>query len=174
MKPIIMLDMDGVLSDFMCVYSELSPRNDSRNKFREAVMVHHIFELLPKLPNADRLIDLLFNKLDVEIQILSSTGSRDTDVSQEAARQKTLWLERHGINVKTNFVSSWSLKENYSSSKCIMIDDREDVINNFIKHGGQGVLYEDDLFDSLKHEIENKVAIVREQLSTKKEPAEIN
>lgn len=173
MKPIVMLDMDGVISDFMCVYSELSPRNDSRTKFREAVMVHHIFELLPKMPNADRLIDLLFNKLDVDVQILSSTGSRDSDVSKEAARQKTLWLERHGINVKTNFVSSWSLKENYSSSKSIMIDDRDDVINNFIKHGGQGVLYDDSLFDSLRYEIENKVAIVREQLQTKKEPAEV-
>lgn len=165
MKPIIMLDMDGVISDFMCVYTELSPRNDSRNKFREAVMTHHIFELLPMLPNADRLLDLLFNKLDVEVQILSSTGTHDKDVSIEAARQKTAWLERHGIKVKTNFVASWSLKENYSSPRTIMIDDRDDVISQFIKHGGEGILYDDSMFESLQHEIVRKVNLVHDYLA---------
>ena len=159
-----MLDMDGVISDFMCVYTELSPRNDSRTKFREAVMTHHIFELLPKMPNADRLLDLLFNQLDVEVQILSSTGSHDADIVAAASLQKTSWLERYGINVKKNFVPSWSLKENYSSPRMIMIDDRDDVIARFIKHGGQGVLYDDSKFDSIEYEIREKVQLVRQYL----------
>lgn len=163
MKPTIMLDMDGVIADFMCVYTELSPRNDSRSKFREAVMTHQIFDLLPKLPNADRLLKLL-KELDVDMEILSSTGTHDKEISTEAIRQKTKWLERHGINVKMNFVPSWSIKENYSSPRMIMIDDRDDVIDQFVKHGGHGILYDDYKFDSIQHEIREKVQLVRQYL----------
>lgn len=164
MKPIVMLDMDGVISDFITVYNRVVPVKDSKQKFYDAVTTHKIFRQLPKLPNTDRLLNLLFNELSVEVQILSSLGTYNKDVAHEVEIQKKEWLSEIGVNVKTNFVYSWSLKENFSSSRTIMIDDREDVIRNFIKHGGQGVLYVDHKFDSLQHEIREKVLHVQQYL----------
>lgn len=163
MKPIVMLDMDGVITDFINPYKRIA-QEDSRQKFYDAIRIHKIFRTLPKLPNANRLLDLLFKDLDVEVQILSSLGTYTKDIAEEVKKQKTAWLHEHSINVKNNFVHSWSIKENFSSSKTIMIDDREDVIRNFVKHGGQGVLYVDSMFDTLQHEIRSKVEMIRENL----------
>lgn len=164
MKPIIMLDMDGVISDFISVYKKVVPVRDSKQKFYDAVTTHKIFRQLPKLPNTDRLLNLLFKELNVEVQILSSLGTYNKDVAREVEVQKKDWLAELGVQVKTNFVYSWSLKENFASHRTIMIDDREDVIRNFAKHGGQGVLYVDHKFDSLQHEIREKVTHVQQHL----------
>jgi hypothetical protein len=162
MKPIIMLDMDGVISDFISVYNEVTPPIDSKEKFYDAVRVNRIFEKLPLLPNAKKLLSLLFDDLKVEVQILSSMGTYNKEVAMQVAAQKTKWLHMHGINAsKLNFVNSWSLKENYSSHRSIMIDDRSDVIAQFIKHGGLGVLYDDAKFDTIKHEIIENVELIR-------------
>ena len=162
MKPIIMLDMDGVISDFISVYNSVVPQIDSKEKFYDAVSVHRIFANLPMLPNAKRLLSLLFDELQVEVQILSSMGTYNKEVAMQVAVQKTNWLNTHGINAsKVNFVHSWSLKENYSSYRTLMIDDRSDVIESFTKHGGLGVLYDDAKFNTIQNEIIDKVEIIR-------------
>ena len=161
MKPIIMLDMDGVIADFISVYNSVVPQIDSKEKFYDAVRVHRIFANLPMLPNAKNLLSLLFDELQVEVQILSSLGTYNKEVALEVAAQKTKWLHMHNINAsKLNFVHSWSLKENYSSYRTLMIDDRSDVIASFTKHGGLGVLYDDSKFDTIKHEIIEKVELI--------------
>jgi hypothetical protein len=162
MKPIIMLDMDGVISDFISVYNAVAPSIDSKQKFHDAVRVHRIFANLPMLPNAKKLLSLLFDELQLEVQILSSLGTYNKEVAIDVAAQKTKWLHMHDIKVsKVNFVNSWSLKENYSSSRTLMIDDRSDVIASFTKHGGLGVLYDDAKFNTIKHEIIDKVELIR-------------
>jgi hypothetical protein len=162
MKPIIMLDLDGVIADFISVYNEVIPPIDSKEKFYDAVRNHRIFEKLPLLPNAKKLLSLLFDELKVEVQILSSMGTYNKEVAMQVAAQKTKWLHMHGINAsKLNFVNSWSLKENYASYRTLMIDDRSDVIESFTKQGGLGVLYDDAKFSTIQHDIIDKVELIR-------------
>jgi len=140
----IYLDMDGVLCDFEKEFSKFRDPKVKYDKkiFREAVMTHKIFEDLDYMPNAIKLLNAV-RSLNVDVEILTSVGTHDPMQGAEAARQKTSWLQKHGIMYKPNFVRMFSEKPNYATPTSILIDDRPDCAAPFTKAGGHGILHED-------------------------------
>lgn len=156
-KPLIFLDMDGVLANFTKAYNSLSPMMDNRKKFRAAVLNHDIFRELEYMPNATKLVNLLFNDLDVDVEILGSLGSHDKEIAETAMRQKKYWLDRKGIHCKQNFVNSWNLKCDHATPFSIMIDDTPGVISSYTEAGGLGVMYIDNNWGDMEFKIRQAV-----------------
>lgn len=142
----VYLDMDGVLSDFRKAYdSYLTDYPSDYKKFNHSVMYGKIFENLEKMPGADLLLEhaALLNSWDyVDVQILTSMGTFQDDQAQEAKRQKLIWLEKHNINYKPNFVHSKEQKSLYAHKFAILIDDSIGCVEPFEKKGGVGILHE--------------------------------
>jgi hypothetical protein len=147
--------MDGVLADFdstyfhkdFDVYGDVKTKD--RIRFRQAVMHGKLFEKLDMMPNAKKLLDVvrdLFTR-GLEVEILSSVGSKEVRHGKEAATQKTNWLLRHNIKYPRNFVTSFPEKAKYATHDSILIDDRPDCIQYFTSAGGYGILHVDSKVD---------------------------
>jgi hypothetical protein len=144
----IYLDMDGVLSDFNKRYKEvfkqkaLSSRergekhDDKWNQFVEGKN----FETLDWYPGGQELLKYIIS-LDIPVEILSSSGGRMHH--EEVKRQKKVWLKSHNIDFLANIVPGRHLKANYAKSDIILIDDTQDVIDDFNTAGGIGILHKD-------------------------------
>jgi hypothetical protein len=59
------------------------------------------------------------------------------------APQKQMWLLKHNIQYKANFVPGKSLKYKYATPDSIIIDDTKSVIDDWNKAGGIGILHRD-------------------------------
>lgn len=162
----IYLDLDGVVFDFMAVYRKLLGEWETAEKgqnFTKAIYEYKIFEDLPLMPNAVKLISelsVLCLKQNVHIEILSSTGSPNKPEQQlEVIRQKRVALEKYGILFDANFTIHKGNKKLFATPKSILIDDHTENVNDFTKAGGYGILYVDgmgmqpihDLVDYILH-----------------------
>jgi len=135
------LDMDGVLADFNKAYSKFNPTQQDRTRFRESVMIYHIFEDLDKMPDADVLLSGVAKIPNIRIEILTSMGTFNVEQGIEAKRQKLLWLDKHNITYKPNFVRTKTEKAKYANETSILIDDSIGCINPFNSKGGHGILH---------------------------------
>lgn len=151
-QPLVHLDMDSVISDFMFEYNKIQ-MPESRYKFHHAVKGHNIFMKLPYMPNANALLNLLFGELKAEVEILSSLGTWDAEISTLAMKQKQHWLAERGIMCRQKFVNSWAVKKDHAMPYSMIIDDREDVVEAYRKAGGHGVVYVAEKFHEQKDEI---------------------
>jgi hypothetical protein len=68
-------------------------------------------------------------------------GTFNVEQGIEAKRQKLLWLDKHNIKYKPNFVRTKTEKAQYANEKSILIDDSVGCINPFNKKGGHGILH---------------------------------
>lgn len=144
----IYLDMDGVLSDFNKRYREIfkekaassrergEKHDDNWNRFVDG----NNFENLNWYSGGKELLKYILT-LDIPIEILSSSGGRMHH--EEVKRQKKVWLKRHHIDFTANIVPGRHLKANYAKSDIILIDDTQDVIDDFNMAGGIGILHKD-------------------------------
>ena len=135
------LDMDGVLADFNKEYTKFDPNKEDRKKFRSSVLDHHIFEKLDFMPDTQELLNHVSKLHNVHIEILTSMGTHDPFQGEEAKRQKTLWLNKHNIPYKPNFVRIKEEKAQYATPTSILIDDSSGCIAPFIAAGGHGILH---------------------------------
>ena len=135
------LDMDGVLANFDKKYRQLDPSKDDKIRFRDAVMIHHIFEDLEFMPDTQELLNHVRKLHGINIEILTSMGTFDAIRGAEAKRQKTVWLNKHGIHYKPNFVRTKTEKAQYATPESILIDDSVGCISPFISKGGHGILH---------------------------------
>lgn len=166
MKPIILLDMDGVIADFfqhtMDIYRlslndykapkpwsydigawieemlELTSRNNAwlPNSWFELAIATQAREKnfwleMPKYPWTDELISLLAGY--GEIYITTKPMHHP-----ECLAQKKMWLDRHFPELK--FIMTGH-KHLLAQNHHILIDDHQETVENFIKHGGQAVLF---------------------------------
>jgi len=138
------LDMDGVLADFHKAYRVYDPEFD-RKKFRQAVMQYKIFEDLEFMPNTQKLLNHVC-RLPVRIEILTSKGTFDPFQGNEAARQKQVWLNKHNLPWKANFVRTKSEKAQYATPYSILVDDSVGCVDPFTAKGGHGILHIDSKF----------------------------
>lgn len=144
----ILLDMDGVLSDFNKRYKEIfkekasssrergEKHDDNWNRFVDGKN----FETLDWYPGGKELLKFVLS-LDIPIEILSSSGGKMHH--EEVKKQKKVWLKQHNIDFKANIVPGRHLKADYAKSDVILIDDTTDVIEDFNHAGGIGILHRD-------------------------------
>ena len=135
------LDMDGVLCNFDKAYKALrTGAEDNPKRFRAAVMDYKIFEDLEMMPDTRELLNHV-SKLNVKIEILTSTGTHDPFQGNAAKYQKHHWLDKHNIPYKANFVRSKPEKAEYATPTSILIDDSLGCIKPFEFAGGHGILH---------------------------------
>lgn len=144
----IYLDLDGVLTDFNTRYKEIfkqkaassrdrgEKHDDNWNIFVEGKN----FETLEWHPGGKELLKYIIS-LDIPVEILSSSGGRMHH--EEVKKQKKVWLKRHHIDFTANIVPGRRLKANYAKPDVILIDDTQDVIDDFNMAGGIGIVHKD-------------------------------
>lgn len=135
--------MDGVVANFDKAYRTYDPMKEDRKKFRSSVMDYKIFEDLELMPNAQMILNHVSLMRDVNVEMLTSMGTFDTVQGSEAKRQKLVWLKKHGIPYKANFVRSKDEKAKYATPMALLIDDSIGCVNPFTKAGGHGILHSD-------------------------------
>jgi hypothetical protein len=145
----IYLDMDGVIADFSSRYKELykmtPERADKSKQFGEffgKFIMSGQFATLDMMPDAKQLLNHL-DSVGIPVEILSSTARQDSHVA--ISRQKTIWLDRHGIKYPANFVPGKALKYKFADPESIIIDDTQSVIDDWIKAGGVAIHHKDAL-----------------------------
>lgn len=144
----IYLDLDGVLCDFYKRYNEIFKVDlEHKRSHGEKVTLEwdkfvegKNFETLDWHPGGLELLKYIIS-LDIPIEILSSSGGQRHH--EEVKRQKKIWLKRHHIDFTANIVPGRKLKANYAKPDIILIDDTEDVIDDFNAAGGIGILHSD-------------------------------
>jgi hypothetical protein len=143
----VYVDMDGVIADFSKRYKEkfrVTPEETRSNKQFGGLFKKFIddgeFSTLDLMPDAKELLHFL-HELNVPKEILSSTARPENHGM--IAPQKQMWLNKHNIQYKANFVPGKSLKYKYATPDSIIIDDTKSVIDDWNKAGGIGILHTD-------------------------------
>lgn len=149
--------MDGVFADFEKRYHELFDSSPSESRDRKEFgknwtqfVLGKNFETLDKWPGGDELLAFIKDisaKHGIEVEMLSSSGGEK--YHGEVTAQKIIWLRKHDIPYKANIVPGRKLKKNYATPDTVLIDDTEDVISDFNRAGGIGILHK-DVKDTIK------------------------
>jgi len=149
-KPIVYIDMDGVLADF---FGEVAREHDVeywREIHRKDLGIDQIaqqsgfFKMLPELPNARNLIKGAL-KLAGKYSILSSPLLSNVE---ESSKEKMQWLQRHLNSHQPQAVIFDHEKYKYAQqpdeTPNILIDDWDTNIHLWEANGGIGILYKDE------------------------------
>ena len=151
-KPIVFLDMDGVIADFFSEYAKMAGVEDGnyrkipRNKINptlNAMKGTDFFNRLPKIATADQLTKMAVSYTGGDYSILSSPLRGDKDNS---ARWKKVWLARE-MQIQPRNVIITSNKAAYAKSNGIaniLIDDHGSNIQKWNAAGGHGIKYQAD------------------------------
>jgi 5'(3')-deoxyribonucleotidase len=152
-KPIVYVDMDGVLADFFGGVEKLygvdhwkQLVSDKTKDLKQEVITRitgtDFFKTLPKFPTADNLIATVKEFTGGTFSILSSPLRGD---HENSANGKRFWLQQ---NIEApNQIIITGRKESYAKDKRtgvsnILIDDRPKNLNRWKASGGYGILYQ--------------------------------
>jgi 5'(3')-deoxyribonucleotidase len=163
-KPIVFLDMDGVIADFFSEYAKMAGVEDGnyrkipRNKINptlNAMKGTDFFNRLPKIATADQLTKMAVSYTGGDYSILSSPLRGDKDNS---ARWKKVWLARE-MQIQPRNVIITSNKAAYAKSNGIaniLIDDHGSNIQKWNAAGGHGIKYQadEDSLETVKRGLE--------------------
>ena len=175
-KPIVYLDMDGVLADFFGGveflygvehWKELT--NDKTKDLKKQVIDRitgtDFFAVLPKFPTADALIDMVKKFTGGNFSINTSPLRGD---HENSAKYKKLWIANN-IEQPDEIVVT-GRKETYAKNKGtgtpnILIDDRPINIQRWQAAGGYGILYQAnrDNLTKVQKGLEDYAKIQRDQ-----------
>ena len=175
-KPIVYLDMDGVLADFfggveflfgVDHWKELT--NDKTKDLKKQVIDRitgtDFFAVLPKFPTADALIDMVKKFTGGKFSINTSPLRGD---NENSAKYKRLWISNNIEQPDEIIVTG--RKESYAKDKAsgtpnILIDDRPINIQKWQAAGGYGILYQAnrDSLEKVKKGLEDYAKIQRDQ-----------
>jgi hypothetical protein len=150
-KPVVYLDMDGVLADFFGGVEKLygvshwkqltsDKSKDLRQDVIERITGTNFFETLPKFPSADPLIAMIKKFTGGRFSILTSPLRGDHDNS---AKWKKVWINQNIEQPDETIVTG--RKEKYATTKGtanILVDDRPINIQKWQDKGGYGILYQ--------------------------------
>jgi hypothetical protein len=150
-KPVVYLDMDGVLADFFGGVEKLygvshwkqltsDKSKDLRQDVIDRITGTNFFETLPKFPSADPLIAMIKKFTGGKFSILTSPLRGDHDNS---AKWKKVWINQNIEQPDETIVTG--RKEKYATSKGtanILVDDRPINIQKWQDKGGYGILYQ--------------------------------
>ena len=150
-KPVVYLDMDGVLADFFGGVEKLygvshwkqltsDKSKDLRQDVIDRITGTNFFETLPKFPSTDPLIAMIKKFTGGRFSILTSPLRGDHDNS---AKWKKVWINQNIEQPDETIVTG--RKEKYATSKGtanILVDDRPINIQKWQDKGGYGILYQ--------------------------------
>ena len=152
-KPIVYLDMDGVLADFFGGVEFLygvehwkQLTNDKTKDLKKEVIDRitgtDFFAVLPKFPTADSLIDMVKKFTGGNFSINTSPLRGD---HENSAKYKKVWISNNIEQPDEIIVTG--RKETYAKNKGtgtpnILIDDRPVNIQKWQAAGGYGILYQ--------------------------------
>ena len=159
-KPTVYVDMDGVLADF---FGEVAKEHDVeywREIHRKDLGIDQVaqepgfFEMLPKLPNAGRLMSGVLKLANDRYSILSSPLLSDVE---QSSKEKADWLDKHLPNHPPQAIVFDHEKYKYAKqadgTPNILIDDWETNIRLWEANGGIGILYQDDKYKDALHKL---------------------
>ena len=145
----IFVDMDGVLCDFNKRYKELylrtpqEVRADRERKMYSTYWHDFInnsqFAYLEWHEGGQELVEFLKSLTNVQLCILSSAGGFDRQ--REVMEQKIRWLRMHDISWPAVITPGRRFKSGFADNYSFMIDDTPDVITEFVKAGGHGIIH---------------------------------
>jgi len=152
-KPIVYIDMDGVLADFFGGVEFLygvenwkqltnSKTKDLKKEVIDRITGTDFFAVLPKFPTTDALIDMVKKFTGGNFSINTSPLRGD---HENSAKYKKLWIAN---NIETpDEIVVTGRKETYAKDKAsgtpnILIDDRPVNIQKWQAAGGFGILYQ--------------------------------
>ena len=152
-KPVVYVDMDGVLADF---FGEVAKEHDVeywREIHRKNIGIDQVaqepgfFEMLPKLPNAGRLMSGILKLANDRYSILSSPLLSNVE---DSSKEKTEWLNKHLPNHPPRSIifdhEKYKFARQADGTPNILIDDWETNIRLWEANGGIGILYKDDKY----------------------------
>jgi 5'(3')-deoxyribonucleotidase len=149
-KPIVYVDMDGVLADFFGEVARKHGVNYWREIHRQEIGVDQIaqqpefFEMLPPMPNARNLLQGVI-KIAGQYSILSSPLMSAVEQSSE---EKSKWLDKYIKNHQPTAVifdhEKYKYAQQPNETPNILIDDWETNIRLWESHGGIGILHIDN------------------------------
>ncbi len=175
-KPIVYLDMDGVLADFFGGVEFLygvehwkQLTNDKTKDLKKEVIDRitgtDFFAVLPKFPTADALIDMVKKFTGGNFSINTSPLRGD---HENSAKYKKLWIQNN-IEQPDEIVVT-GRKETYAKNKGtgtpnILIDDRPINIQKWQAAGGYGILYQAnrDQLTKVQKGLEDYAKVQRDQ-----------
>lgn len=142
----IFLDMDGVLADYERSVAQVAGvpfHTLERSTIREIASTDGFFEnLLPTL-EFGHLIHHIHNHIDCDVFVLSATGRRDpVRVHEEKNKWLDKWYTYYQLSGR-HFVHHSNEKCYYANGRALLIDDRPESIDPFIRAGGHGILHTD-------------------------------
>jgi hypothetical protein len=147
-KPVVYLDMDGVLADFAAGYNERFGTNYQDGELPvpkedpnlAKLQGSDFFSTLPKFDSADALVGMV-TRIFGSYKICSSPLRGDLENSKA---NKTLWLQQH-LRPQPGEIVITGRKEKYAvqpdGTPNILIDDKEDNISKWNEAGGIGIHY---------------------------------
>lgn len=152
-KPVVYVDMDGVLAD---MFGEVARREGAphwrkarkiKDRIDQVARQPGFFLDLKPLPNAARLLRGIV-KIAGEFSILSSPMMSNVE---QSTREKTEWLDHYLQNYQPDSVLFDHHKEKFAQqpdeTPNILIDDWEANIRLWEANGGIGILYTDENYD---------------------------
>ena len=167
MKPVVYLDMDGVIVDFfggVAQFFGVKHWKELRQpgggtEFRSDVMDKlkgsDFFATLPKFPTADHLIQIIKDFAPEGYTILSSPLRGD---HENSAHHKKIWI-KNNLSMAPNGVIITGRKQKYAVQKDgtpnILIDDKPSNLENWKAKGGYAIKYQanEDTVDKVKREL---------------------
>lgn len=152
-RPVIYLDMDGVLAD---MFGEIAKREGAshwRKARKEKDLIDQVakqagfFEELPPLPNAGKLVRGVV-KAAGEFSILSSPLMSEVE---QSSQEKADWIDRYLSKYPVESIVLDHHKEKFAKqadgTPNILIDDWDANIKLWEANGGIGILYKDSEVD---------------------------
>ena len=177
-KPIVYLDMDGVMADFFGGLEKLygvkhwkeltSDRTkDLKSEVIKKITGTNFFETLPKFSTADQLIKMVKDFTGGTFSICSSPLRGD---NANSAKYKKVWISNNIEQPAETIITG--RKESYAVNKQtkvpnILIDDRPINIQRWQQAGGFGILYQANR-DSLS-KVKSALETYTKQQQSKKE-----
>ena len=147
----IYFDMDGVLADFSRGIRELcgvEPIEQGARKPKEedvmwekARQVGHFYDKLMPMPGALEMFQTVYEKYDDKCEILTGIPKPRRGITT-AGEDKISWVRRFLSKDVVVHIVFREEKKNYCKGKgCILIDDYEKNIREWIENGSTGILH---------------------------------
>ena len=173
-QPLIYLDMDGVLADFFGALSQEHKVDhwtdipDGESAVIKSAAQKGFFENLPKLPNADNLVNNVVDMVGT-YNILSSPLQNN---SEQSAKEKSTWIDNNITPKPAQRIfdhNKYKYATQPDGTPNILIDDYPYNIKLWQARGGIGIQYKDrwseDVIKELKTTLKNvKQAEISEEL----------